>query len=363
MERPLYRSIEELIQPATLSLLTQRPITKAWLAPFQPAGWSSTESDFFVVETDDAAAPRYVLKRMVRERDWVMQATEDHHGRAAAIWQHGLLDSLPEQIDHAAVACASDEWGCAILMHDVSEALVPEHRPLSEADEELNLGAMAALHAAFWDAVEVHDPALQLCSPEHLFTHTAPQKIRRAAMSHTAPVLGMILEGWRVLRSLVDSDVAELLQALAADPRPLCTALAGYPQTLIHGDWRLANIGYLRGAHPRLVLLDWARPTCTGAAVELAYYLVTSARQMPHSPERTIELYKQQLARRLEDRFQETWWQPQMALGLLGAFLMIGCFKAWGAVHAPQKDEQLRREAELVWWTEQARAGAKWLLW
>jgi aminoglycoside phosphotransferase (APT) family kinase protein len=363
MEHTLYRSIEEITQPATLSALVQRPITRTRLVPFQPAGWSSTESRFLAVETDDAAAPRYVLKRMNPGRDWVMQATEDQHGRATTIWQHGLLDHLPEEIDPAIIGCAVDGVEYAILMHDVSDALVPEQSSLSKADHECSLNAMAALHATFWESAALEHPALHLCRPEHLITHTAPDKIRRMAATRPSPILEIILEGWRALPALLDADVVELLETLAHDHRPLSAALAACPRTLVHGDWRPANIGFRHGTRPRLVLLDWARPTRTSCAVDLAYYLITSGRNLPLSHEQTIDRYKRELARRLGARFSESWWRPQLALGLLVAFLMIGCFKARGIVHAELAEDRMRQQAELEWWSEQARAAAGWLVW
>jgi hypothetical protein len=49
-----------------------------------------------------------------------MQTTEDRVCRAAGIWQQGLLDCLPEEIDHAISACALDGKGYALLMHNVT---------------------------------------------------------------------------------------------------------------------------------------------------------------------------------------------------------------------------------------------------
>ena len=364
MKHTLYPSVETMTQPETLSALVQQPITTTRLAPFQTAGWSSTESHFVAVETDletdSAAHPRYVLKRMTRERDWVMQATDDKHGRATAIWQQGLLDRLPEEIDSAVIGCAVDGTDYAILMHDVTDTLLLDGAPLSAADNAFILDVMAALHGTFWEDAALQNPDMHLCSPQHLLTHTAPEKIQRLAATGSTPVLAILLEGWRALPTLVDADVAELLRALAHDPRPLCTALARYPQTLTHGDWRPANLGITRGAHPRLVLLDWARPTPTVPAVDLAYYLVTSSGELPVSREAAIDLYKRRLADRLGARFDASWWQPQLELSLLSAFLMLGCFKAWGVARADEQ-HRARQRAELEWWSERVRAGARWL--
>jgi hypothetical protein len=236
MGRFIYQSVEEMTRPETLAGLVKRPIAKVRVEPCQPVGWSSTESQFMAVKIDDGDYPPYVVKRMTRERDWVMQMTADQNWRAVTIWQHGLLDHLPEEIDHATIACAADGEGYAFLMRNVTHALLDDNVALSEADSEFNLDAMAALHAKFWNDAAVDSPPMNLCSPEALFTHTAPGKIQRQIMDSPVPVYGMILEGWRSLPAFVGADVADLLLELSRNPRPLCKAFLRYPQTLVHGD-------------------------------------------------------------------------------------------------------------------------------
>jgi hypothetical protein len=298
---------------------------------------------------------------MIPERDWVMQMTGDQHKRAISIWQHGLLDRLPEEIDHAIVACAVDGTKYALLMRNVAHSLWPDGTILSEEDTEFSLEAMAALHVAFWEDHALNDPTLNLCSPEYLFTHTAPERTQRLAQNNSTPILEMILEGWRRLPTFIEPDVAELLRYLARDPAPLCTALANYPQTLVHGDWHLPNLGLERKERPRLIVLDWTRPTRTVSTVDLAYYLVTSSMKLPISHEAVIGRYKQRLIRRLGERFDEAAWQPQLELSLISAFLMIGCFRAWSAAHADDENSRMQERANIAWWSEQIRAGARWL--
>ena len=291
-----------------------------------------------------------------------MAATDDRYWRAITVWQQGLLDRLPGEIDHGIIACTVDEDGYAILMHNVSLALLPEHRQLSEADNVFILEAMAAFHATFWHDNVLDNPALNLCTPEDFFTHTAPQKIRSMAQTNPSPVLEIISHGRQLIPRHLDTDVADLLLSLADDPSPLCDALTHFPQTLVHGDWRLANFGLSQGKKRKLVLLDWARPLQTVPAAELAYYLVTSWHVLPTSHEQTIAIYKQYLADRLDGQFDEYWWQPQLELSLLGAFATMACFTVWGLVHHWDDEEARKRtQEELRWWSEQARIGARWL--
>jgi hypothetical protein len=358
---PLYTSLEDMTRPETVSTLVRQPIASVRLVPFQPVGSSSTQSEFLALETDPVAEPGYVVKRMVQEQDWVMQTTDDRHWRAIAIWQHGVLDRLPAEIDHAIIACAVDGAGRAILLRDVSHALMPDGTPRSSEDTARVLDAMAALHAAFWDDDVLCNPALQLCCQRRLFTHTSPDTITPIAARSTAPVLGMIREGWGLLPRLVDADVVELIRELAHDPGPLCTALERYPHTLVHGDWRPANLGIERGEQRRLILLDWQRPTATVPGADLAYFLAFTANSRSLSREAAIDLYKQRLADRLGARFDLAWWQPQFELSCLGTFVLLGCLQAWFAVHTADADRHRQDRAELAWWSEMVRAGARWL--
>lgn len=362
MQHKLFANIAEMTQPKTLSGLVQQPLKETCLAPFETSGWSSTEAEFLGVNGCNGDQPRFIIKRLRRDKDWVMEATDDSHWRSITVWQQGLLDHLPEEIDHGIIACSVDEDGYAILMHNVSQDLLPEDRPLSETDNAFVLDAMAALHAAFWEDSLLDNHKLNLCKPEDFFTHTSPEKARRIAEKNPSFVLDMIIEGRRLVPKFVDADVAELMHDLVHDPAPLCTALARYPQTLVHSDVRKANLGLERGKRPRLIMLDWARQTKTSPAVDLVYYLVTSSSaQFPISFEQCINLYKQQLAQRLGDRFDESWWQPQLELSLLGTFSTMACFNAWGAEHSDDEFHRMQDRVDLQWWAEQARLGARWL--
>jgi aminoglycoside phosphotransferase (APT) family kinase protein len=142
----------------------------------------------------------------------------------------------------------------------------------------------------------------------------------------------------------------------------LCSALTRFPKTLIHGDVRLANLGIERSQYTKLIILDWARPTSTVPAVDLIYYLMTSfSLHLPISLEQSIDLYKERLASRLGDRFDESWWQPQLELSFLGVFAMMGIFKTYSAEHSGDELHRKQDRADLEWWSEKAREGTRWL--
>jgi thiamine kinase-like enzyme len=168
---------------------------------------------------------------------------------------------------------------------------------------------------------------------------------------------------------LVAEDVATIVERLLEEPQPLCDALDHYPHTLIHGDWRHPNLGWLAGeaGEPdQTVLLDWQFAAAGPPAIDLARYLALNSALLPISKEEAIEFYRRQLAQGLGARYDERWWRPQLELGLLGGFLQSGWAIAldsiarWG--EWPQElggSEHWRND--LAWWSEQIRRAVQWL--
>ena len=243
-----------------------------------------------------------------------MRATDDDRGREALAWTSGLLDRLPAEVTHPILACARDVDGWAILMRDVGDALFPPHdpyvgTPIALADDDRILDALAALHVAFWEEPEAADPALGFCTPEQRYRSFSPETGRREVGGPDF-YPGIIRDGWELLPTLMDPGVADLLIGLAVDPGPLATALACYPQTVVHGDPRPPNLGLQRnGATTPVVLLDWQflGPGTPGA--DLTWYLLRRAEPEERSRDRNRLLPRPAAARRL--RFDERWWQPQ----------------------------------------------------
>jgi hypothetical protein len=245
-------------------------------------------------------------------------------------------------------------------MRDLGATLVPYSR-FSVAENECLLDAMASLHATFFEAPDLSNPTLGLCTLQHLYTMFSPQTGRREA-GGPDEIPRRILEGWDLVLTLVEPDVADVLQKLVEDPEPLCNALSRYPQTLVHGDWRHANTGILGGERTQVVMLDWQLAAAAPPSVELGRYLGTNSALLPVAKEAALAYYRQRLADRLGSRFDNSWWRPQLELGLLGGFVQDAWAIALKAtrwhVGAGARD---RWRADLEWWSERVRAGAKWL--
>jgi hypothetical protein len=112
-----------------------------------------------------------------------------------------------------------------------------------------------------------------------------------------------------------------------------------------------------------VVLLDWQLATRAPPAVDLAWYLNADAAVLPISQETAIAYYKHCLARRLGERFDESWWRPQLELSLLGGFVRQGWVLMLRAIGYWDDGEAAlaKRKVHLAWLIESVRAGARWL--
>ncbi|RME78055.1 MAG: hypothetical protein D6784_02975 [Chloroflexi bacterium] len=358
MPYTLYPTVDDLLQPALLSRLTGQPIDHVETAAMH-AFYNKSGSQLFTVETNHGQGPRLVLKRVSPAWDWQMRITTDIHCRSVALWQYGIFDRLPAEVDAAVIACARDGDGWAILMRDVGPDMMP-YAPFTPEDNETFLEAMAAIHAAFLDCPDLAAGSLGLCTLRQVYTLFGPET------GHQEPdddVPRRVLEGWVLFPEVVPRDVADVVLELVHNPDPLCRALSRFPHTLAHGDWRHANQGLdRRHQPPKTILLDWQLAAFAPPVIDLARYLETNSALLPGSKEETIALYRRALARRLGPRFSDEWWQPQLELGLLGGFVQDGWAIALKAtrwhITAHQRPHW---QADLQWWSEQVRQGVKWL--
>ncbi|HEY8755817.1 MAG TPA: phosphotransferase [Candidatus Dormibacteraeota bacterium] len=283
-----------------------------------------------------------ILKYVSLDDDWIMRGTGDLQCRALRFFSSTLLDRIPERIDHATVAVAPilsshGHGGAALLLRDVSAMLVPPGE--ARIDLELHLrfiDHMAQLHAAFWDWRD----GLGLMPLAHHYTFLTPAMAVLEAERHgTDPVPRAVADGWLAM-DRVAPRIASMLRALAHDPGPLVAQLGTTPQTLVHADWKLGNLG----EHPdgRTILLDWDRVGGAPATFDLAWYLAVNCDRLPHSKEATIAAYRASLER--QGVGTSVWWNQQLALTLLGAGLQLGWSKVGDS-------------AEFGWWQDRIVEG------
>ena len=372
--RTLLGSPEELLDPNRLRAATGLPIIGVTQRALS-SGFAHSGSELYLVETEletgegapTSSGPRFVLKRLSFAWDWLMQVTDDRECRSVTLWERGLFDRLPESIDTCVVECARDGDGWAILMRDVGFSLVTDTR-FSHEQQRTFLGAMAAMHATFLDDVELGRPHSGLCGLHHVYEMFS----RKTASAHRdagRDIHKRIEEGWRAVAEVCPGDVVDIVLPLADDPTPLVDALRRYPGTLVHGDFRHSNIGFLpprsvdgrpEESGARMALLDWQLAVYAPPSVELGRYLGANSPFLPGTKEDILAFYRAALERELGPSYPlDRWWLPQLELGMLGGFVQDGWAIALKAttwdVGAATRDHW---KADLAWWAAHVRRGA-----
>ena len=283
----------------------------------------------------------YVLKHLDLAEDWTMRASGCLPGAPLVLWERGILARLPGCLNQPIVGAAREPGGCALLMRDVTPWLVPvTDAPITLDQHTRFLRHMAALHAEFWACGREFDvvPAM------HRYLELSPWMAEAEAAAgspHLVPAL--VARGWPLLAEVAPA-AAAVVTPLAHDPGPLVEALAGTPQTFVHSNFKLDNLG--TDDIGRTVLLDWEQPGRGAPLSDLAWSLAINCRRLPQSKEASIAAYRQALEGLGVDT--APWWERQLGLCLLGALVQFGWEKALGGY-----------DEELAWWeTNAVRAAA-----
>ena len=278
----------------------------------------------------------YVLKHLDLAEDWTMRASGCLRGAPLVAWERGLLARLPACFNQPIVGVAPADGGCALLMRDVSAWLVPVNdEPIGLDQHLLFLRHMAALHAAFWAC----GSECEVVPVMHRYLELSPWlACAEAAIGSTHLVPRLVGEGWPRLAEVAPA-AAAIVTPLARDPGPLVEALEGTPQTFVHSNWKLDNLG--TDEQGRTVVLDWEQPGRGAPLSDLAWYLAINCRRLPQGKQDAIAAYRQALEE--AGISTEAWWDRQLALCLLGALVQFGWEKALGGY-----------DEELAWWEMQA---------
>ncbi len=277
-----------------------------------------------------------VVIKHIRQDDWLVM-TMGGVSHLYEVWKTGLLKRVPAQIDHAMIAVEENGDGWVAVMRDVSDAVLAEGRVLSKAENRRVLEAVDALHVEFWGEDVPGVPLLD---------HYAAMTPNRAKVAeHLTPIPGLLRRGWELFGDVAPRDVSDVMHTLLSDVSPLVAELAKYPQTLIHGDLRLHNMGM---TDDRVVLLDWEILGKAPPATELAWYLIISATRIDATREQVIGDYREVAG----DRFDARAWD----LACIGAMIRLGWNKAIDIVDNPDEAIRAQERADLDWWITRTRA-------
>ena len=200
-----------------------------------PAGFERVEID----------GERCVVKYVHPDLDFTMRVSGDLGCRPRRVWEAGLMDLAPDTIDHAVLGVARwgrNGWGAALLMRDVSDDLpVLGDEPIDEELHAAFLDGIAALATPLWDfqgdvGLLPHRLRWAWFGPDQLAGE------ERLGFPEAVPRIAT--EGWQRFAARTPGDVLRAVEALRRDPLPLSEALQSTPQTFVHGDWKIGNLGY-----------------------------------------------------------------------------------------------------------------------
>lgn len=282
----------------------------------------------------------FVVKYLDPSTDWTMRAAGLDTSPTLALWRRGILAGLPDCLNQPIVGVAQQGEVTVLLMRDVGDWLVPVSDDPISLDQHLRfLDHMAAMHASFWETgldIDVVDSRTR-------YLELSPQTAEReAALGYDHPLPRLIGEGWPRLAEVAPT-AAAIVTPLAVDPGPLVELLTDGPQTLVHGNWKLDNLG--TDPQQRTIVLDWELPGRGPALSDLTWYLSINCRRLPHSKQAAIDAYREALER--HGIATEPWWSRQLGLCLLGTLVQFGWEKAFAGY-----------DDELAWWEARAVEGA-----
>ncbi len=278
----------------------------------------------------------FVLKHVDHRDDWIMRQTGDIGCVPVVLWESGMLDGLPDCIDHATVGAARDGPGGAVLMRDVGSSLVaPDATPVAPEQHLRFLDHLAALHAACWGWRDT----VGLVPLANRYSFFGPEALGcEAALGFPQAVPRVATEGWQRLDAIAP-ELADALRPLRHAPWALLDALEPTPVTFLHGDTKLANLG----SHPdgRSVFVDWAVSGSGPPLTEIAHYLALNDARTPagYRKDAVFDAYRDALERRGIDTAR--WFERQLALCLVGVMLQLGWRQAFDA-----------SGADLDWWRD-----------
>ncbi len=314
--------------PNVASMLADQRIT-APEVPFDHDGYSGATMSR--IEQDGRS---YVMKRVSRTVDWIIQMTSDHAMREAQIAASDVLDVLAPGLTSPSITAARDGDGFALLMHDLTPWLLPKDGLLSESSVEMIVARVARMHASFWDAVPAADIGWCGMRERLLFlSEPAAERLHAAGLMEFG-----FRAGWERFHGRAPREVSALIQNLHRDPSSLISVFNKLPQTLVHNDVKTGNIAIVGDT---LWLFDWALSGIGPICSDLGWLLAVNSSRLPATLDKTLEMYAGHLRAALGDRWHAASWDRQRAAAYLVGVMLLG----WGKV-----DDA----AELGWWCERA---------
>lgn len=299
----LLSSIAALTDVASLSRLAGR-VASVRLEPLHGVGYSNASLTRVEVDVGDGTCQTFVLKRTRLDQDWTACRTQDRRGREALLLTEAALAAVWQIFACPYVACAIEAGEVGLLLRDLTPELLPDARvPLSEAQEEDLLSALARLHARFWDtsvsAIDWLVRPAQYC--DILAPSVAADPASVAVLS--PPLRDAVPRGWASALSRLPAAAARHLTCSGAEWERVWADL---PRTLLHGDVKVANFALFTDR--RVAAFDWAMIGIGPCTTDLGWYLAVNASRLTGPKEHVLTRYRTLLENALGDPLPNSVW-------------------------------------------------------
>jgi hypothetical protein len=330
--------------PPLAEVLADHGLTGAAEEPLPNDGWSGAR----ITRLRDAGGASFVLKRDGLSLDWIARATDDvPELREAALAHAAPLLPAPVRLPHLGVGSDGDLVG--LLMPDLTGVLLRWEAPVTEAEMDRVLEALAALHRDAWQRqLPGSFPWTDLRRRVLLLTPHAAEGYQAAGN----PVGRRFLDGWDAFDRHASAEARALVAGLNADAEPLFGALAKLPDAGLHGDLKLGNAGVADDG--TVWLIDWQMTLVAPVAVELGWFLVCNVAGLPAPPEEVLERYRSAAGWADDDR-----WAAQRDLALVIGLLLRGWRKGLDADAGLVTACGWTASDDLAWWGTAAAEAAR----
>ena len=261
------------------------------------------------------------------------------------MWRTGLIDVLPERIDHAIVGVAGglgrNGLGAALLMRDVGAELLP---PGDDPCRSSSTASSSTTWPRWRPGCGAGRAIRRCCRTATAGCRSARRRWptrRRVGCPTTCPAIAA--EGWQRFAERAPSRVATPCSTLRHDLTPLVDALASTPPSFLHGDWKMGNLGI--GRDGRTVLSTGPTAGPARSATSWPGTSPSTGRGCPSR--RRPRSTRSARPSSVTASTPAPWWERQLGLCLLGTLVQFGWEKALGD------------EDELGWWCDRATEGAR----
>ena len=282
-----------------------------------------------------ADGSRVVVKRIRPASDLLGRLTGDDSVREYAVWARGLLDHLPDGVEHAVLEGWKEPGGATLVMRDLDGKVLTWNDRLDREQCRWVLRRIAQVHATF---ANLRVGALrEVLTPLGAFySMFAPERMRPYLESGGA-LPRLATRGWELFEQMVPADVSGPVLALLHQPASLVEALQNRPCTVVHGDLATVNLAIESDS---LVLLDWGLPAFAPGAVDVARFVAGCSS--------VVDLGREEILAEYAAAAGPAYDEEAMELGLLAAFVWLGWNKALDAAEHPDPVVREREREDLA---------------